>query len=195
MLRSCIYHQCVLKLETEIVVQRARQSTHRNHRGSDQHRTDGNLHHQQHFPDGNAPRQLCPFDPALITSYGLVRSTCLTGTAPKRNPLAIVNSNAMAYTLASGFTAKWIGHLANGCHALRPRNSTTLPQSPMAPPTSEISTASVNKLPQNASRASTLARAAGQLPGNGRRHARQTGFPGWRTRPAKSVPPAASIRS
>src|ERR1700683_241675 len=39
----CLRQHCVLHVEPEIIVQRARQPTHRNHGRSDQHCADGNL--------------------------------------------------------------------------------------------------------------------------------------------------------
>ncbi len=53
-----IYQHRVLRFKTEIAVQRAHQSTHGNHRRSDQHGTDRNLHGQQHVSDGNPPPSL-----------------------------------------------------------------------------------------------------------------------------------------
>ena len=86
------------------------------------------------------------------------------------------------------------GKLGKRLPCAQARNRTTLPNSPRAPPTSEISTASVKSRAECAC-GSIPARAAEQLRGSGRRRARQTGCPGWRRRPAESTPPAASIPS
>src|ERR1700728_3099047 len=115
--------------------------------------------------------------PAFTTSYGLVRSTCLTGTAPNSSPLNSASSTATTYTCPSGFTARWRAvKLGNGCHALSARSSATLPNNPIAPPPSEIRNASVNSprkirflLDPSASRKATsrdrsAARAANRLP-------------------------------
>src|SRR5260370_927806 len=45
-------------------------------------------------------------DPDLTISYGSVRSTCLTGTAPERNPLAKANCDL-----------RRAGHFFDGCRA------------------------------------------------------------------------------
>ena len=39
-------------------------------------------------------RPILPSDPDLMISYGSVRRTCFTGTAPNRNPLTRANSKA-----------------------------------------------------------------------------------------------------
>ena len=187
-----------LRLEAEIAVQRAHQPAHGHQRRSDQHRADGNLHHQQHVAERNPPPGLpamMPLDPALTTSYGLVRSTCRTGTAPKRNPLTSANSNATTYTFASGLHGHdaWeIGELAATRSAAR--NSATLPSSPSAPPASEISTASVNSSAQNAlaarSQREPQSNFAGAVGGARGKQAAQVGARGQQnqSRPAASIP-------
>ena len=88
--------------------------------------------------------------------------------------------------------------LGNGCHALSPLNSTTLPHSPTTPPISEISTASVNscrkmrvRLAPSASRRATsrersAARAANRLP--------RLAQAASRINPASSINPAMNAR-
>ena len=149
MLKSVSTSISVLRIETEIGVQRARQSPHCDDRRRHQHRANRNLHHQQHVAHRDPPSHPASADPAFTISYGFVRSTCRTGTAPKSNPLTSANSNATTYTFASGFTGIFMGNCGNGRHPLSQRSTITPPHNPTAPPASEIKTASVNSLPQN----------------------------------------------
>src|SRR5947208_6271346 len=80
-------HRVPRRVEAVVAVQRARQSTHRNHRRSNQHRANRNLHTEQHSRTV-IRRPTLPVDPDLTIWYGSVLSTWRTGTIPKRNPLA-----------------------------------------------------------------------------------------------------------
>src|SRR2546429_8409823 len=80
-------HRLPGRVEAVVAVQRARQSTHRNHRRSIQHRPNRNLHTEQSSRTV-IRRPTLPVDPDLTIWYGSVLSTWRTGTIPKRNPLA-----------------------------------------------------------------------------------------------------------
>jgi hypothetical protein len=72
-----------------------------------------------------------------------VRSTCFTGTAPNKKPLTIVSTSATRYTRESGVKGMLSGKRGIGLHTVIALRSITLPQMPTAPPSAEISSASV----------------------------------------------------
>ena len=139
----------VLRVEAEIAVQRAHQTTHGHQGRGDQHRTYGYLQDEQHIP-GRKPlpelgRGSCLDDLVWVGAQNLAhRHGSKQASAQKRQ------QQRDSYTLASGVTGVCTGKLPNGCQTLNQCNNATLAHTPAAPPIIEITTASVNKSTQNA---------------------------------------------
>ena len=82
-----------------------------------------------------------------------------------------------------------MGYFVNGCHRLSVRTSITLPNSPTAPPTSEISNGFGKELPQNAQPARSQRQPQSNFPGTVRgacgKQAAQVGARGQQNQPCQ----------